>query len=113
MHVAFIGSGAVERQRSEKAAAGLLEDYAHRDGAEPEAAVFAGQLWPIDAGFARLLTKSFDVRRFFLRGDDFIAHERCHAIAQLDEVAGKFEIHVSFGDSRKWWPPPARRPRTS
>src|SRR2546423_14987360 len=113
MHVALVGSGAVQRERSEETAAGLFEDDAHRDGAESEAAVFTRKLRTVDSCFARLLTESIDVRRFLFRGDDFVAHECGDAIAQLDELGRKVKVHVSFGDSRKSSRLPARRPRTS
>src|SRR5213075_3434063 len=45
IHVAFVGRGAMQRERPDKTAAGLLEDNAHADGAEPEAAVLARKLW--------------------------------------------------------------------
>src|SRR5438093_1679022 len=113
MHVPFVGSSAVERKRTKEASPGLLENDAHRNGAQSEAAEFARQLRPVDPRLPRFVSQRLNIARaVLLGGDDFIANECRHAIAQLDEVRREFEIHVSPGGSRRSWRPPARRPRT-
>ena len=84
----------MQRERPEKTAAGLLENDAHADRAESEAAVLARELRSPHAGAASFIAQSTHVKRFIaLMRNHFIADERRDTITQRDEIGRQFEIH--------------------
>ena len=95
MHVALVGRGAVQGQRAQEAVAGLLEDDALLEHAEPEAAELLRDLRGEQTRVSGLLlqTAAQLLRRVIqpqLRfcGDHDLAHEGAHALAQLGERGG-------------------------
>ncbi len=99
VHVALVRRGAVQRDRSEETAAGLLEQHAHRDRAEAEAAVLARQLRTEDAGvscFGAKRSNELGRERLRLRGDHFVAHECGDAVAEIDQFRLEREVHCRF-----------------
>jgi len=89
VHVPLVGRHRVQAERGEAADAALLRDERHAEHADAEAAPLLGQVWGVDAAFARRVAQPLDgvpareqvarVLDLGLRGQHILHDERANA----------------------------------